>query len=91
MRGRLWVILWVLASLIWLSLPLLCEVVGGDERLLSCRDGVGIAVDALVPLTSYPKWVFKFATYLLWFGPPVALLLLMLAARSVVRRFRHNT
>lgn len=93
MKDRLWLVLWGLASLIWLASPLLiCEVwLSDDERLLSCRDALGMTVDVFIPVRPHPKWVFTFAMYVLWLGPPVAALLLMLAVRWIMHGLRRST
>jgi len=91
MKDRLWLILWGLASLIWLSSPLLiCEVwLSDDERLLSCRDTLGILVGSFIPVhLPHPECVYTLTAYLLWFGPPVAALLLILVVRWNIRRIR---
>ena len=87
MRNRLWLILWALASVAWLSWPFWCDMFGGGEQLMSCSDARGIVVSALTPGPPHPEWLSKIFPYLLWFGPPVAALLLFLAIRSIIRRF----
>lgn len=88
MKERIWLIVWGLASLVWLSLPFWCEIFGGDERLLSCRDGRAMAVDVLG--SALPEWGFTFEAYTLWFGPPIAVLLLVLVVKWIVRGIRCN-
>ena len=88
MRNRLWLIVWGLASLVWLSLPFWCEIFGGDERLLSCRDERAMAVDVLG--SALPEWGFTFKAYALWFGPPIAVLLLVLVLKWIIRGIRCN-
>ena len=93
MNNRLWLILWGLASLIWLALPfLICEVWSSDgERLLSCRDALGMTVDLFIPAHPHPKWVFTVAMYLLWLGPPAVALLLILAVRWINHGLRRSS
>ena len=88
MRNRFLLIVWGLASLVWLSLPFWCEIFGGDERLLSCRDGRAMVVDVLG--SALPEWGFTFKAYTLWFGPPIAVLLLALVVKRIVLGIRCN-
>ena len=56
--------------------------------MLSCRDGRAMAVDVLG--SALPEWGFTFKAYTLWFGPPIAVLLLVLVVKWIVRGIRCN-
>ena len=87
MRNRLWLIVWGLASLIWLSFPFWCDVFG-HEYEFSCRDGRAMVVGQLG--SALPEWGFAFKAYTLWFGPPIAVLLLVPVVKWIIRGIRCN-
>lgn len=90
MRNRLLFFIWALASMAWLSWPFWCDIFGGDEQLISCRDGRGMVISTLTLGPPHPEWLSMIFPYLVWLGPPFVVLLVFLAIRWVFRTLRHN-